>query len=466
MAETRTERDTMGPVEVPAAALWGASTQRAIANFPISGTRMPLAVIHALARIKAAAAEANAELGELDARRAELIRQAALEIAAGRHDGEFPLDCFQTGSGTSTNMNVNEVIANRAAQLAGMPMGGHAPVHPNDHANRGQSSNDVFPSALHLAAALAIRDPLVPALTALARTLRVAQARLREVITIGRTHLQDATPISYGQVFGGYATQAERGAARAAQACDELCELPLGGTAVGNGLGRHPRFAARVIALLAAETDLPLREAADHCEAGGARDTAVSASGQLATIAVSLSRIASDLRLRGSGPRGALGDLTLPAVQPGSSLMPGKVNPVIPEAVMQACVQVLANDGALRTAALGGVGGLLELNVAMPLMARALSESIGLLAGSASVLAERCVSGVEADRARCARLVDTSRAAATALVAAIGYAAAARLAQQAAAAGTSVRAVAQSRGILPQERIAELLDPQHMLAPR
>jgi fumarate hydratase class II len=465
MAETRMERDSMGAVVVSTSVLWGASTQRAIENFSISGTRMPLPVIHAMARIKMAAAEANAALGELDERRAALIRQAAWEVAEGRHDREFPLDCFQTGSGTSTNMNLNEVIANRAAQIAGLPIGTHDPIHPNDHANRGQSSNDVFPSALHLAGALAIRDELIGALEALARALRGASLRLADVITIARTHLQDATPISYGQVFAGYATQIERGIARAAEARGELCELPLGGTAVGTGIGRHPGFATRVIALLAANTALPLREAADHCEAGGARDSMVSASGRLVTIAVSLSRIANDLRLRGSGPRGGLGDLVLPAVQPGSSLMPGKVNPVISEAVIQACVQVLADDTALRTAALGGIGGLLELNVAMPLMGRALLDAIALLARSARALAERCVAGIDADRARCALLVDTSLAAATALVTDIGYDAAARIAQQAAREGTSIRAVALAQGVLSPERLAELLDARRMLAP-
>jgi fumarate hydratase class II len=466
MPDIRQEADSMGAVEIPADRLWGASTQRAVANFPISGAGVPIAVVHALALLKVAAAAANQSLGQLSPEVAQLVVAAGGEVAAGALDAHFPVDCFQTGSGTSTNMNVNEVIANRAAQLAGQPVGHKTPVHPNDHVNRGQSSNDAFPSALHIAAVLALRERLMPAFATLAEALANQASAWREVVKIGRTHLQDATPVTLGQEFGGYAEQAARAVERAERAAQALAELPIGGTAVGTGLNAHPEFAARVCQRLSDATGIPFREASDHFEAQGARDAAVAASGALKTIAVSLSRIANDIRLLGSGPRCGFGELKLPAVQPGSSIMPGKVNPVICEAAIQVAIQVVANDAAVTLAGFGGVGSLLDLNVAMPVLARNLLESIDLLAAAATALTEKCVRGLEADRERCGEAVERSLAMCTSLVPAIGYDRAAGIAKRAAAEGRTVREVARALGVLPEAELERLLDPRTMLAPR
>ena len=449
------ERDSMGEMPVPAAALYGASTARAILNFPLSGTPLPLAVIHAIARIKRAAAATHADLGLLPAPLAEAIATACGEIVAGLHDAQFPVDVYQTGSGTSSHMNVNEVIAT-LCQHRGVA------VHPNDHVNLGQSSNDVFPSAVHLAASLALRDALVPAMEALESALKAKSTEFGAVLKIGRTHLMDATPVTLGQEFGGWARQVGLSASRGTKALKALMELPLGGTAVGTGLNAHPQSAASTIARLAAETVLPLREAADHFEAQSAKDACVEAHGQLATIAVSLHKIACDLRLLSSGPRCGLAEIHLPPTQPGSSIMPGKVNPVIAEAVTMVAARVAGNQ---TTVAWCGAGGFLELNVSMPLLAACLLESISLLANAATVLRTRCVEGIAADPERCRSWIEGSLSMATALAPRIGYEAAAGIAKESVATGRSVRELCLERletlG-LSAEELAEALDPARM----
>jgi len=455
----RTENDSMGSVEIPANALYGASTARAVANFPISGERFPRPLLRALGLIKWAAARANRKLGLLDVEPAKWIERAALEVAAGDHDDQFPVDVFQTGSGTSTNMNANEVIANRCALLAGNAVGGHDPVHPNDHVNFGQSSNDVFPSAIHVAVAESVRNELLPALGRLREALTSREQAFIEVIKIGRTHLMDATPVRLGQEFGGYARQVTLGTQRAARAIQALLELPLGGTAVGTGINTHPRFAAEVITDLRLKTGIPFREAANHFEAQGARDGLVEASGLIRTLAVSLFKIANDLRLLSSGPRCGLGELRLPALQPGSSIMPGKVNPVLPEALMQVCARVIGSDAAVVW---GGAGGNLELNTFMPLIAHELLGSIRLLANATRQFAEHCVAGIDADTARCADLVERSLALVTALVPAIGYDRAAALAKRSAATGRTLRELCLEENLLPADRLDALLDPRSM----
>jgi fumarate hydratase class II len=465
MSTFRTEHDSMGSVSIPEDRLWGAATQRARDNLPIANVPMPLPVVHALAHIKSAAAVVNQDLGVLPAAVSQLIQRACQEIIEGRLDAHFPLDCFQTGSGTSTNMNLNEVISNRAAQLAGLPIGMKTPVHPNDHVNRGQSSNDTFPSALHVAGVITIHQRLLPALEGLTEGLERQAQRLAAVLKIGRTHLQDATPISLGQEFSGYAEQMRRSIARARQAASELAELPLGGTAVGTGINTHPAFATGVCAHLQGVLGHPFREAANHFEAAGSRDTLIGASAKLKQIAVSLSKIVSDLRLLGSGPRCGLGELRLPALQPGSSIMPGKVNPVVCESVMQVCIQVIAHDSAIAMAGMGGVGSLLELNLAMPLMARCLIESVELLATGASVLDRQCVAGIEADLVRCQDNVERSLMMATALAPLIGYDAAAKLASRAAREGRTIRELALQEQVLPPEELARCLDPARMITP-
>ncbi|MCW1884744.1 class II fumarate hydratase [Luteolibacter flavescens] len=453
MNHTRTERDSMGEMQVPAAALYGASTARAVENFPVSGTPLPAELIHAYGRIKRAAAQTNAALGLLEPAVAEGIAAAAGEIAEGRHDAHFPVDIYQTGSGTSTNMNVNEVIATLCKPLA---------VHPNDHVNLGQSSNDTFPTAIHVATALALRDTLAPALMDLEDSLRRKAASFDAVVKIGRTHLMDATPVRLGQEFGGWARQAGLSVARTRRALDALMELPLGGTAVGTGLNAHPEFAARTIARLEAETGLPFREAADHFEAQSAKDACVEAHGQLATIAVSLHKIACDLRLLGSGPRCGIGELRLPATQPGSSIMPGKVNPVIPEAVTMVAARVAGNQ---TTVTWCGAGGFLELNVSMPLLGTCLLESIRLLANAATILRTKCVEGTEANEERCRELIELSLSMVTSLVPKIGYDRAAAIAKESVATGRTVRELCTARlddlGLTTAE-LNELLDPQRM----
>ena len=452
---TRIERDSMGEMEVPADALYGASTQRAVLNFPISGTRLPLPLIHAYGLIKKAAAETNAELGLLDPALAAKIAEAATEIVDGKHDAQFPVDIYQTGSGTSTNTNVNEVIVNRCAQLG-------ATVHPNDHVNLGQSSNDTYPTAIHLAAALEIRNHLIHSLESLAASLEHKAREFHGVLKIGRTHLMDATPVRLGQEFGGWARQVRLSVGRAWKAMDALTELPLGGTAVGTGLNAHPEFAGKTIARLAETTGIPFREVGNHFEAQASKDGCVEAHGQLATIAVSLHKIACDIRLLGSGPRCGLGEIRLPATQPGSSIMPGKVNPVMAESVTMVAARVAGNQ---TTLAWCGAGGFLELNVSMPLIAACLLESIGLLGSVAAAFRERCIDGIQADETRCNELIELSLSMVTALAPRIGYDRAAAIAKESVVSGRTVREICESRldelGLTAEE-LGELLDPARM----
>jgi fumarate hydratase class II len=456
---TRIERDSMGEMEVPADALWGASTQRAALNFPISGERFPRRFIAALGLVKGAAAAANGALGAVEPALAAVLERAAREVIAGRWDEHFVVDIFQTGSGTSTNMNANEVIATRAHQLLGETA---APVHPNDHVNASQSSNDVMPSALHIAARCAIHEDLLPALRRLRGALD-AQARANDdVVKIGRTHLMDATPIRLGQEFGGWARQLALAIDRISAASDGLAELALGGTAVGTGLNCPRGFAAYAIEWISVETGLVFREAVDHFEAQSARDAAVAASAALRGVAVALYKIASDLRLLASGPRCGLAELRLPALQPGSSIMPGKVNPVLCEALIQVAAQVVGNDAAV---ALGGMTGQLELNAMIPLITRNVLESIHLLATGSAVFAERCVRGIEADRERATELVEQSLAMVTALVPRIGHDVAAELAKEAAATGRTVRALCIERQLLPRAELDALLDARAQSRP-
>jgi fumarate hydratase class II len=473
----RTERDSMGEMEVPADALWGASTQRAVLNFPISGERFPRRFIQALGLLKLGAAVANRELGVVDPGLVRWIEAAAREGASGELDDHFVVDVFQTGSGTSTNMNANEVIANRAMQLRAIPEAPHGAagpthgaagptihpnIHPNDHVNASQSSNDVIPSALHVAARLALVFDLRPVLERLHGVLVEKARAFDDVVKIGRTHLMDATPVRLGQECAGWARQVERARDRLDEAAAGLAELALGGTAVGTGLNCPPGFARRVLAELDSLTALAWREAADHFEAQGARDAAVQASAALRGLAVALFKIANDVRLLGSGPRCGLGELRLPAIQPGSSIMPGKVNPVICESVTQVAAQVVGNDAAV---AVGGMNGHLELNVFVPLIAHNLLGSIRLLAAVSDVFVEKCLRGVEPDRERAAALIEQSLALATALAPRIGYDAAAAIAKQAFAEGRTVRAVARERAVLPDAELDRLLDPRRQTGP-
>jgi fumarate hydratase, class II len=457
----RIEHDTMGEVRVPAAALWRAQTQRAVENFPISGTRLESAHIRALALIKAAAARVNAELSVLPERTARAIEAAAREVADGLHDDQFPIDVFQTGSGTSSNMNMNEVVATIASRALGED------VHPNDHVNASQSSNDTFPTSIHLAATEAVVRDLLPSLDHVASTLEAKAQEFAEVVKSGRTHLMDATPVTLGQEFGGYAAQVRYGIERVRGAVPRVAELPLGGTAVGTGINTPPGFSARVIALLAEQTDLPLTEARNHFEAQGARDALVELSGQLRTIAVGLTKVCNDLRWMGSGPRAGLAEVRLPDLQPGSSIMPGKVNPVIPEAVLMVCAQVTGND---TTVSVAGASGAFELNVMMPVMARNLLESVRLLAAGSRVLADRCVAGIEADADRCRELAESSPAIVTPLNRYIGYEAAAKVAKHALAERKSIREVVLEqryveRGALTLEQLDAALDVLAMTRP-
>jgi fumarate hydratase class II len=451
----------MGEVKVPADALWRAQTQRAVENFPISGATLEPAHIRALALIKAAAARTNAELGVLPAPTAEAIAAAAGEVADGEYDGQFPIDVFQTGSGTSSNMNMNEVIATLASRSLG------ADVHPNDHVNASQSSNDTFPTSIHVAATEGVVRDLLPALEQLAGALEAKSAEFAEVVKSGRTHLMDATPVTLGQEFGGYAAQVRYGIERVQSSVPRVAELPLGGTAVGTGINTPPGFSARVIALLAEETGLPLTEARDHFEAQGARDALVELSGQLRTIAVSVTKICNDLRWMGSGPRAGIGEIRLPDLQPGSSIMPGKVNPVVPEAVLMVCAQVTGNDA---TVAFAGASGSFELNVMLPVIARNLLESIRLLAAASRVLADRCVAGIEADVERCRELAESSPSIVTPLNRYIGYEAAAKVAKQALAERKTIREVVLEqgyvdRGALSVEQLDDALDVLAMTRP-
>jgi fumarate hydratase class II len=442
-------------MQVPATAYYGAQTARAIENFPISNLRFPRSFIRALGLIKKHAALTNQELGGLKPEIADAIVKAAQEVADGKWDGEFVLDIFQTGSGTSTNMNANEVIANRAIELLGGKRGEKL-VHPNDHVNRGQSSNDVIPTAMHVAALDGIEHSLIPALEELHKALADKAKEFHDVLKIGRTHLQDATPIRLGQEFGGYASQVEHGIARLRAAEKNLGELALGGTAVGTGINTHPAFARRTIARLASETKLPMCEAPNHFEAQGGKDAVVEASGALKTVAVSLIKIANDIRLLGSGPRLGLGELRLPATQPGSSIMPGKVNPVMCEMLLQVCTQVLGNDASIT---FGGSFGNFELNVMMPVMTHNLLEAIELLAKGSQVFARRCVSGLEADREKCNGNLELSLSNCTILAPVIGYDKAAKIAKVAFQTNRTIRQVAAEISGLDAAKLNELLDP-------
>jgi len=451
----RMERDSMGEMSIPESALYGASTQRAVLNFPISGYRFSRPFIRAIGLIKWAAAQANHDLGLLDAERSALIVQAAEEVVDGKLDAHFPLDIFQTGSGTSTNTNANEVIANRCAQLAGKPIGSRELVHPNDHVNMGQSSNDVIPSAIHVSGAEQLKNCLLPALEKLQEALEAKTKEFWEVIKIGRTHLMDATPVRLGQEFSGYARQIAYGKGRTEKAIEVLRELALGGTAVGTGLNRHVDFPGKVMQHLEQRTGIAFYEAQNHFEAQGGKDAVVEASGQLKTIAVSLFKIANDIRLLGSGPRCGIGEVQLPATQPGSSIMPGKVNPVMCESVMMVCAQVIGNDAVITWS---GANGNFELNVMMPVMAHNLLESIRLLTHVVDVFCEKCVIGITANKARCQELVELSMAMVTSLAPRIGYDRAAEIAKESAATGRTVREICRQKKILSEAELDRALD--------
>jgi fumarate hydratase class II len=457
----RTEKDSLGEMQVPTHALWGAQTQRAVENFPISSLRFPRAFIAALGEIKKAAAQSNVELQLLDAGIAESVIAACDEVIAGRLDEHFVLDIFQTGSGTSTNMNANEVIANRAIQLRGGQVGGRD-VHPNDHVNMAQSSNDVIPTAMQVAACVAIRRELIPALEQLQHSLQDKAAAFDGIVKSGRTHLMDATPVRLGQEFGGYAAQVGLGIERLQAALQDLGALPLGGTAVGTGINTHPEFAHRTIARLSQVTGIEFREAENHFERQATRDTVVYAHGALNTIAVSLTKIANDLRWLASGPRAGIAEITLPAIQPGSSIMPGKVNPVIPEAVTMVGAQVMGNQATITAA---GLGSYFELNVMMPVMAHALDQSIMLLASVARVFAEKCIDGITANEERCRELLEGNLSLATALAPTIGYDEAATIAKVAFRENKTARQVAIERKSLPEAELEKVLDARAMTEP-
>jgi fumarate hydratase, class II len=452
--KTRSEEDALGTVEVPEEAYYGAQTQRARENFPVSGIRMPLKMVGTLGLIKRCAARVNRELHLLDDRVADGIEKAAQEVAEGLLDEQFVLDVFQTGSGTSSNMNANEVIAGRANELLTGRKGGKHPVHPNDHVNLCQSSNDVIPSAIHIAALTEIRRSLLPGLETLHQSLRRKADAFADIIKLGRTHLQDAVPIRLGQEFSGYARQVELAIKRIAGIEGDLGELALGGTAVGTGVNAHPEFAAKTIALIAQATQCPFVEAVNHFEAQGAQDAAVAASGALKSVAVGLTKIANDIRWLASGPRCGLGEITLPALQPGSSIMPGKVNPVIPEVMIQVAAQVVGNDAAITN---GGQWGFFELNTMLPLIAHNLLQSIELLSSSAPLFAEKCIDGIEANRERCRAGIEQSLALVTYLVPSIGYDRASSISREAYATGKTIRELVLERGLLSEADFDRLI---------
>jgi len=454
----------MGPMNVPADAYYGAQTARAVENFPISELRFSRRFIAAIALVKWSCAQTNHQLGLLDENRKRLIQAAAQEVIDGQLDAQFTVDIFQTGSGTSTNMNTNEVIAGRANELATGKRGGKDPVHPNDHVNMEQSSNDVIPTAMHVSSVLAIKESLLPALEHLAKALDAKAAQYADVVKIGRTHLQDATPIMLGQELSGYAAQAKLGAQRCQKAITCLRELPLGGTAVGTGINSHPDFAKQAIAAISAKTGIQFVEAANHFEAQAAKDGIVEASGQFRTIAISLTKIANDIRLLASGPRCGLGELSIPSTQPGSSIMPGKVNPVMSEMVLQVAAQVVGNDATVAWA--GAWGSTFELNVMMPVMAFNILQSIELLARAAQVFADRCVAGLEADAKRCQTLVEQSLAMCTSLAPSIGYDKAAEIAKESFKTGKTVRQVAAEKKLMSPEQLDRALDARRMTRPQ
>ncbi|MEP7082234.1 MAG: class II fumarate hydratase [Chloroflexota bacterium] len=460
MSGFRVERDSMGDVKVPTSAKWLAQTQRAVENFPISGIRLERAQIEALARIKSAVASVKRELELADPDLADAIVAAADSVARGEHDDQFPIDVFQTGSGTSSNMNMNEVLATLAGETLGRP------VHPNDDVNHPMSSNDMFPASIHIAATAGVTRELIPALEHLAAALADKGREFADVVKAGRTHLMDATPVTLGQEFGGYAAQVRMGVERLQATLPRVAELPLGGTAVGTGINSPPGFGGRVIAAVAEATGLPLTEARDHFEAQGARDGLVELSGQLRTIAVSLTKIANDLRWMGSGPRAGLGEINLPDLQPGSSIMPGKVNPVIPEATLMVCAQVVGNDAAV---AWGGAAGNFELNVMLPMIGRNVLESIRLLANVSRLLADRCVRDITANVHRLREYAESSPAIVTPLNAYLGYEEAASIAKQALAERRTIRDVVLERGHVPdrltEAQLDDALDVMRMTRP-
>ena len=455
----RIERDTMGEVQVPAGAYYGAQTQRAVDNFPVSGIRFPGVFIRALGLIKKYAAQVNEDLGLLDPKFARPIMEAADEVVAGKMEGQFVVDIFQTGSGTSTNMNANEVIAARANELITGKRDARKPVHPNDHVNMGQSSNDVIPTAIHIAALTSVTEDLVPGLEILYESLRKKSKAFDGIVKVGRTHLQDAVPIRLGQEFSGYAHQVKLGIKRVHAVKDSLSELALGGTALGTGLNTHPEFARRVIDFISQDTRCRFTEAENHFEAQAAQDAAVETSGALKTVAVSLLKIANDIRWLASGPRCGLGEINIPALQPGSSIMPGKVNPVIPESIIQTAAQVIGNDMSIT---IGCQGGNFDLNVMLPVIAHNLLQSISILGSAAKIFAAKCIDGTTANEARCRSLIENSLAMCTALAPVIGYERAAAIAKEAYRTGKTVREVSMEEKVLPEAQLKELLDPLKM----
>jgi len=450
----RKEKDSLGTINVPERAYFGANTQRAVENFPISGLTFPLSFIYSIALVKKFAAMVNNELGLLDKKISEAIVVSAQEVIDGKFDDQFVVDVFQTGSGTSTNMNMNEVIASRANEIISGKKGGKSPVHPNDHVNLGQSSNDIIPSAIHISALILIKDRLIPSLMDLNKSLSRKAAEFEDVKKIGRTHLQDAVPVFLGQEFAGYARQVELGVKRIEAVEDSLAELALGGTAVGNGLNTHPDFAKRVIGFISEYSKLDFKEAENHFQAQGAQDAAVETSGALKTIAVSLVKICNDIRWLASGPRCGLGEISIPAIQPGSSIMPGKINPVIPEAVIQVAAQVMGND---TTIMLGGQSGNLELNVMLPVIVYNLLQSIDLLSSGAKLLTEKCISGITANRQKCTENIEKSLAMATYLVPHVGYDKAALIADKAHEKGKSIKEVVLEEKIFPENELTKIL---------
>ena len=458
----RIETDSMGEMMVPTSAYYGAQTARAIENFPISGIRKPRTFIKALGMIKLAAAQANMELGLLNKRLGSAITKAAKEVIDGKLDDHFVLDVFQTGSGTSTNMNANEVIANRANEIIGVKVGEKRLIHPNDHVNMCQSSNDVYPTAMHVSALMSIENNLIPSLKHLHNALSKKTKEFDKIVKIGRTHLQDATPIRLGQEFSGYASMIDHSIRRVKSARVNLSELAIGGTAVGTGINSHPKFAGLVVKKLSQMTGIKLREAENHFEAQGAKDAIVETSGALKTLAVSLMKIANDIRWLGSGPRCGIGEIHIPPVQPGSSIMPGKVNPVIPEAVCQVAAQVIGND---LTITIGGQFGNFELNVMMPVKGHNLLQSINLLSSVSRIFADKCIVGIKADKKRCEEMIEKSLAMCTVLAPIIGYDAAAKIAKEAYETGKTVRQVALEKKLLPEDELNKVLDPWAMTEP-
>ena len=458
----RKERDSMGEMQVPDSAYYGAQTQRAIENFPVSGITIPSSMIRALGMIKRSAAVVNHDLGNLDEARRNAIIEAADEVIAGKFDAQFLVDIFQTGSGTSSNMNTNEIIANRASEIMGGVVGSREPVHPNDHVNYGQSSNDVIPTSIHVATNIEIEKSLIPSLELLADSLTKKAIEFDSIVKIGRTHLQDATPIRLGQEFSGYVQQIRNGITRLKNSQGLLSELAQGGTAVGTGINTHKEFGSRIAKELSTLSGVKFVEAANHFEAQAAQDAAVETSGVLKTLAVSLSKIANDIRWLGSGPRAGLGELTLPAVQPGSSIMPGKVNPVMCEAMIQVCAQVIGNDTAIT---IGGMGGVFELNLMLPVIAHNLLQSIHILNGACKMFKVNLVDNLEANEKACADYIEGSLAMCTSLAPVIGYDKAAHLAHIAYETGKTVREVAMEENVLPEDELNRLLDPRSMTEP-